>query len=142
MPEELLERIHAELRERVESNRRAVEGYQRLERALAALDAAQTNDSARPRGEARREKAGGGSGRARRRRAPRGRNRARVLAVVAERPGVSAAELAQASGVQKDVLYGLLGRLVRSGELQKEELPGGVRGYVLAEGSRTEDSVR
>jgi hypothetical protein len=142
MPEELLERIQAELRERVERNRRAVEGYRRLERALAALDAVQTSDSARPREEARSIGRGGGSGHARRRRAPRGRNRARVLAVVAERPGVSAAELAQASGVQKDVLYGLLGRLVRPGELQKEELPGGVRGYVLAEGSRTEDSVR
>ena len=38
MPEELLDRIQAELRQRVKSSRRGLEEYQRLERALAALE--------------------------------------------------------------------------------------------------------
>ncbi len=142
MPEELLERIHAELRDRVETSRGAVEEYRRLERALAALDAVQASDRPRPRREARSSKRGGGSVPAPRRRAPRGQNRERVLAVVAERPGASAAELSKASGIRRGVLYELLGRLVRSGDLRKEKLPGGVAGYVLAEGSRTGEDAQ
>jgi hypothetical protein len=55
-----------------------------------------------------------------------------VLAVVRERPGVTAGELAAASGVSGGTLYGLLRRLVEQGELAKRELPRGQTGYTLA----------
>jgi hypothetical protein len=64
-------------------------------------------------------------------RAPRGANRAAVLAVVRERPGVSASELAAASGVTGGTLYALLRRLTDQGELAKRELPGGQTGYAI-----------
>ena len=65
-------------------------------------------------------------------RAPRGANREAVLAVVRERPGVTASELAAASGVTGGTLYSLLRRLTEQGELTKRELPGGQTGYALA----------
>jgi len=55
-----------------------------------------------------------------------------VLAVVRERPGVTASELAAASGVTGDPLYALLRRLATQGELAKRQLPGGQSGYALA----------
>ena len=67
-----------------------------------------------------------------RRRAARGANREAVLAVVRERPGVTARELATASGVTGGTLYALLRRLAEHGELAKRELPGGQTGYALA----------
>ena len=67
-------------------------------------------------------------------RAPRGANREAVLAVVRDRPGVTASELAAASGVTGGTLYGLLRRLADQGELAKRELPGGQTGYALASG--------
>jgi len=57
-----------------------------------------------------------------------------VLAVVRERPGVTASELAAASGVTGGTLYALLRRLADQGELAKRELPGGQTGYALATG--------
>src|SRR4051812_40988237 len=67
-----------------------------------------------------------------RRRAARGANREAVLAVVRERPGVTARELATASGVSGGTLYALLRRLAGQGELAKRELPGGQTGYAPA----------
>ena len=67
-----------------------------------------------------------------RRRAARGANREAVLAVVRERPGVTARELATASGVTDGTLYALLRRLAEQGELAKRESPGGQTGYALA----------
>jgi hypothetical protein len=55
-----------------------------------------------------------------------------VLAAVGARPGATPAEIARASGVRGAVLYNLLTRLVGSGELEKEELPGGGTGYARA----------
>ena len=72
-----------------------------------------------------------------RERAARGANREAVLAVVRERPGVTARELATASGVSGGTLYVLLRRLTRQGELAKRELPGGQTGYALAAGDAT-----
>ena len=66
-------------------------------------------------------------------RAPRGANREAVLAVVRERPGVTAREVAAASGVTGGTLYSLLARLTARGELAKRDLPGGQTGYALAD---------
>src|SRR5215216_4621960 len=80
-----------------------------------------------------REAAGArGTPRPARARAPRGANREAVLAVIRERPGVTASELAAASGVSGGTLYSLLRRLIEQGELAKRELPGGQMGYTLA----------
>jgi sugar-specific transcriptional regulator TrmB len=111
---ELLDRIQAEIRERLASNRAAVQEYERLEAALAALGA----PAARPR-------------RAAQPRAARGANRDAVLRALEERPGASASELASSSGVNRTALYGVLNRLIEGGEVAKEELPGGATGYKL-----------
>ena len=65
-------------------------------------------------------------------RAPRGANRAAVLAVIGERPGVSARELAAASGVSRGTLYALLRTLTEHGEVAAQPLPSGHTGYTLA----------
>jgi IclR helix-turn-helix domain len=67
-----------------------------------------------------------------RKRAPRGANREAVLSVVGERPGVTARELAAASGVTGGTLYSLLRTLTQQGALEKRALPGGPTGYVVA----------
>lgn len=130
MPDDLLDRIRTELEQRLEETRAARDEYARLERAKAALDAAEADrsepsmtPSARSRSRAQTSRPS--------RRAPRGQNRERVLAAVRERPGASAAEIASASGVDRPVLYGLLAKLVRTNELRKEQLPDGRAGYSL-----------
>jgi DNA-binding IclR family transcriptional regulator len=55
-----------------------------------------------------------------------------VLGVIGERPGVTARELAAASGVTGGTLYSLLRTLTEQGALEKRELPGGQTGYVVA----------
>jgi hypothetical protein len=74
-------------------------------------------------------------------RAPRGANREAVLAVVRERPGVTASELAVASGVTGGTLYSLLRRLTEHGELDKRALPGGQVGYRLGGGGTARTQV-
>ena len=129
MPD-LLERIQAKIRDRLDASREAVREYERLRAALEALDGAarpasrgdrsQATPVARSR--ARRRAKSGGS----RKRAPRGANREAVLQVVGERPGITTSELAAASGVAKPTLYTLLSSLTK---LQRQELPGGQSGY-------------
>jgi DNA invertase Pin-like site-specific DNA recombinase len=75
---------------------------------------------------------GGRRGADARGRAPRGANRAAVLRVIGERPGVSARELATASGVGGGTLYALLRTLTEHGEIEKQQLPSGYVGYTLA----------
>src|SRR3954471_22703131 len=98
---DLLDRVRAEIRDRLELTRSAVEEYEQLEAALAALEAAAEPSSASaPR--ARRPRAHRGGSRPHhtpRKRAPRGANRAALLRAVGERPDASAGELARVSGV-------------------------------------------
>jgi hypothetical protein len=117
---EILDRIHAEIRERLAASRSAAQEYERLEAALAALGG---GGRAKPAPARRRRPAQA--------RAPRGANREAVLRVLEERPGASASELAAASGVGRTALYPLLSRLAERGEVVKEELPGGATGYRL-----------
>jgi hypothetical protein len=79
----------------------------------------------------------GRRGAAARGRAPRGANRAAVLAVIGERPGVSARELAAASGVGGGTLYALLRTLAERREIEKQRLPSGHTGYTLATAATT-----
>ena len=105
--------------------RRATGSRKPTARARSAATA-EGRSAAKPGGRAR---AGARPARAR---APRGANREAVLAVVRERPGVTARELAAASGVTGGTLYALLRRLTAQGELAKRDLPGGQTGYALA----------
>jgi Fic family protein len=137
MPD-LLDRVTTEIRARLEASRAAVAEYERLEAALRALDGG--GGSAATSGLTRREDDALPGQRtttrrgSTRKRAPRGANREAVLRVVSERPGVTAAELAAASGVERNTLYALLATLTKRGELERHELPGGKTGYALARG--------
>ena len=138
MAEQLLDRIHAQVRARVRELEPAVREAEQLEAALAALDGL-TVPGPTPRASApaaaapsRRPRAGSGHrARGPEKRAPRGANRAAVLGVLAERSGVSASELSGAAGVARPVLYALLKTLEQQGEVAKEQLPGGTAGYRL-----------
>lgn len=136
---DLLDRIVAEMRDRLEASRAAVAEYERLEAALRALDG--TEESAAPQSLRRRRRRGTATSSrtaqrvTTRRRAPRGANREAVLRVVQERPGVTTADLSAASGVERNTLYALLSTLTKRGELEKVDAPGGKTGYALTSGS-------
>jgi hypothetical protein len=135
MPD-LLDRIQSEIRERLAASRDAVEEYQRLQAALAALSETDDGDGRRAPRRARATSAP-----ASRPRAARGANRDAVLRALADRPGASAGELAAASGVSKPVLYNLLRTLSQRGELNRQELPGGGTGYALASSEPAAESA-
>lgn len=138
MAEPLLDRIHSEIRARVRELRPAVVEYEQLQAADAALaglvtaqpsagraDAARSTGAAAPRPSSRPRRSTG-------ERAPRSANRAAILRVLEERPGVSAADLTSASGVDRTVLHDLLRALEQRGEVAEDQLPGGETGYRLA----------
>lgn len=136
---DLLDRIRKELTTRVNELRPLHEEHARLEMALRALNEAGTSGSRAansPQGNGRR-RAGQKKTPAKphsansRKRTPRGANREAVLRALHDRPGVSSAELAAVSGVERNTLYALLTRLVIEGELEKQALPSGRNGYAL-----------
>jgi hypothetical protein len=144
MPEPLLDQIRSQIHARIRELEPAAREYARLDAALTALGGAQTTPNAKPRPTTKRRTSTGRriarspAGRPKRsQRAPRGANRAAALGVLAERPGVSASELSNASGVGRQVLYGLLKRLEDSGEIIKEPRPGGTAGYRVASATDT-----
>jgi CRP-like cAMP-binding protein len=127
MAEEVLDRILREIRERKREARAAYEELQRLECALAALD-----ESARG-GDPRRSKQRR-SGRARSRgragkHARRGANRELILVAVRERPGSTAREIADATGIARATVASTLTRLASNGTLARRELDGGGVGF-------------
>jgi DNA-binding transcriptional ArsR family regulator len=131
MPDELLTRILAEVRERKAAAQAAYDESRRLEAALAALDRQEgAGTSAAPRrsrGSARRPAATRS-----RRRAPRGENRRRILALVEERPGVTAGEVAQSSGIARPTVASTLAKLAADGAVERVQQPGGGVGFRLA----------
>jgi DNA-binding MarR family transcriptional regulator len=60
-------------------------------------------------------------------------NRARVLATIGERPGISKADLKEAAGLTSAGVAQNLRRLLDRGEIRKEPLPSGQGGYRLVE---------
>jgi hypothetical protein len=127
MAEELLERIIRELRERKEAARAAYEESVRLQAALDALGGTGAG--------------GGGAatvtavapapapGAAPARRTARGENRRRILAVVEERAGASAGEVAQVTGIARPTVASTLGKLAGDGEVVRVERPAGGVGF-------------
>ena len=126
MAEDLLERVLREIRERKQAAQSAVEESARLEAALAAL----THDvrgpgadaTVTPSRRARRSPQ-------RRKRAAPGANRDAILALVRERPGASAGEIAQATGIPRSTVSPTLARLVEGGAIERSQLPGGGIGF-------------
>jgi DNA-binding transcriptional ArsR family regulator len=127
MAGDLLGAIRRELDQRLAELAPFVMEFDRLTSARATLAAdgggPETAQGRRPRASSRR---GPGSQPAKRRgnnsrsRAPRGQNRQKILAVVGERPGVSAAEVAAASGVARPTVYTTVSKLKKEGVLVVE----------------------
>ena len=137
---DLLDQIRTDMSARLTELRPLVEEHRRLEAALLALGdvASKVPGSAAPEPQSSPAPRSGRSPTGRtsrpskpRKRAPRGANRQAVLRAVQERPGSTSAELAAASGVEPNTLYGLLSRLVKDGTLQTSKLPTGRTVYAL-----------
>jgi Winged helix-turn-helix DNA-binding len=52
------------------------------------------------------------------RRAPQGANKRRILAVICQHPGITAAEVARVTGLKRTVVASTMARLKRNGELE------------------------
>jgi DNA-binding transcriptional ArsR family regulator len=126
MPDQLLDRILAEIRDRLDASRAAYEESQRLEAALSALGSGRAPEPSRPRATSRRASRSRARSSAR---APHGENLRRIRAFVAERPGATAGEIAAATGIARPTVASTLGKLARAGELEKTTLPSRAVGY-------------
>jgi DNA-binding MarR family transcriptional regulator len=130
MAEQLLDRVLREIRERRRAAEAAYDESGRLEQALAALGPPRrTRAAADDISDQRR------SG-PRRPRAATGANRSAVLALIRDRPGVSAGEVAEATGIARSTVTTTLGRLVDAGEVERSELPGGRTGFSARDAQR------
>jgi hypothetical protein len=123
MADDLLSRILGELRERKEASRAAYEESQRLEAALAALDADGNVGGVRRPVARRGPRADVG------RRAAPGANRDAIVAVVGQRPGVTAGEIASVTGIARATVSSTVARLAGSGTLERFQLPAGGVGF-------------
>jgi hypothetical protein len=131
MTRDLLDRILSEIRERKHAAQAAYEETQQLERALAALDAEPPGGAGQ-----RRSKGGRPGRRAASRvvggRARRGANREAIVTAVGERPGATARELADLTGIGRATVASTASRLAAAGVLERGELPAGGVGFRLA----------
>jgi len=130
-----LDRVAEDIRQRAEQVREELAERERVYRAetqqlrdeLARLEGAlraMSQDGTAAESRARR---------ASERRAPRGENKAKIRRLVSERSGVSAAEIAHATGIASATVYSTLAKLVQADEVVKEQLPSGTVGYRLSE---------
>jgi predicted HTH transcriptional regulator len=130
---DLVGQIQRDIEKRLKELRPLIEEKEQLEAVLAAL----TNGSTAPAPAAPRVRATTrSSGRApyaagKGRRAPRGANREAILTVVRERPGVSAAEVAEITKIAKPTVHTTISQLKRKGILEPE----GSGGVKLARGA-------
>jgi hypothetical protein len=134
---DLVEETVRGIRARLKELAPVVAEYERLQAAYAALDGAGANPGVqpsvgagtreRPHKPAGRRRAGSGS------RAKRGQSKAAVLGVIAQRPGVTVAEIAQVTAIAKPLIYNTTRVGVDRGELERVALPGGHHGFKLAQ---------
>jgi DNA-binding transcriptional ArsR family regulator len=131
---DLVGQIQRDIEKRLQELRPLIEEKDQLEAVLSALsgDYVPANGGgsapARPRARAaapagRAPYAGGRS-----RRAPRGANREAILKLVGERPGISAAEVAEITNIAKPTVHTTISQLKRKGILEPE----GANGVKLA----------
>ncbi|MDO8189123.1 winged helix-turn-helix domain-containing protein [Conexibacter sp. JD483] len=124
---ELVGQIQRDIERRLRELRPLIEEKEQLEAVLAALSGdysapaanggaagrARVRTSATPTGRA--PYAGGKT-----RRAPRGANREAILKLVGERPGISAAEVAEITNIAKPTVHTTISQLKRKGILEPE----------------------
>jgi DNA-binding transcriptional ArsR family regulator len=133
---DLVGQIQRDIEKRLKELRPLIEEKDQLEAVLAALSGDYTPNGAaavvaapaRP-----RARAAAPSGRApyaggKARRAPRGANREAILKLVGERPGISAAEVAEITNIAKPTVHTTISQLKRKGILEPE----GANGVKLA----------
>lgn len=131
---DLVSQIQRDIEQRLKELRPLIEEKDQLEAVLAALNgevvprAAASAPRARARASSseRAPYAGGKS-----RRAPRGANREAILKLVGERPGISAAEVAEITNIAKPTVHTTISQLKRKGILEPE----GANGVRLAKAS-------
>jgi hypothetical protein len=122
---DFLDEKRKEIQARLKELRPAVEEYQRLEAAEAALSGfGSSSSSARATTAAtptrRRRKTSGGGGGARRGR-PRGSGTraSQAEALVRSKPGITIPELAEAMGIKQNYLYRVMPTLAEEGKVTK-----------------------
>jgi DNA-binding transcriptional ArsR family regulator len=133
---DLVGQIQRDIEKRLAELRPLIEEKEQLEAVLAALTngssaaapvAPRVRATPTPRAAAGRAPYAAGKGR----RAPRGANREAILTVVRERPGVSAAEVAEITKIAKPTVHTTISQLKRKGILEPE----GSGGVKLAKGA-------
>ena len=130
---DLVGQIQRDIEKRLQELRPLIEEKERLEAVLAALTNGSPAAPSAPRARATTPRPVGrapyaaGKGR----RAPRGANREAILSVVRERPGVSAAEVAEITKIAKPTVHTTISQLKRKGILEPE----GSGGVKLARGA-------
>jgi predicted HTH transcriptional regulator len=131
---DLVGQIQRDIEKRLQELRPLIEEKERLEAVLAALtngSAATPVSAPRPRATTTRSAARAPYAAGKGRRAPRGANREAILTVVRERPGVSAAEVAEITKIAKPTVHTTISQLKRKGILEPE----GSGGVKLARGA-------
>lgn len=130
---DLVGQIQRDIEKRLQELRPLIEEKERLEAVLAALKngSAATPSAPRPRATTTRVAGRAPYAAGRGRRAPRGANREAILTVVRERPGVSAAEVAEITRIAKPTVHTTISQLKRKGILEPE----GSGGVKLARGA-------
>jgi Winged helix-turn-helix DNA-binding len=107
----------ADIRHNAEERLRELQPYldeaDQLRRVIEAIDAAEPAPSAVPAPPALKAAPGVDGGRA-----PQGANKRRILALVIERPGITAADVARSTGLKRTVVASTMSRLKRTGELE------------------------
>jgi len=133
---DLVAQIQRDIEKRLKELRPLIEEKDQLEAVLAALNgesvpngATASVSRARPRSAASPARAPYAGGKSRR--APRGANREAILKIVGERPGISAAEVAEITNIAKPTVHTTISQLKRKGILEPE----GANGVRLAEAS-------
>jgi Winged helix-turn-helix DNA-binding len=107
----------ADIRHNAEERLRELQPYldeaDQLRRVIEAIDAAEPAPSPVPaRPPLKAAPAVDGA------RAPQGANKRRILALVIERPGITAADVARSTGLKRTVVASTMSRLKRTGELE------------------------
>ena len=133
MPEQLLDRIRREGAHRAQgtSARGVWRKLRHLEAALAALEA-RGAPGAQPTRKPQRRHAPA--------RAPRGEYTTKLLTAVADRPGATAAQLAQVTGISRTTVASTLAKLVADGRLERVPLPARGVGFKQVTGSTASDT--
>ena len=121
--EDLLDRILAEIRERKRAARSRLPGSAAVGAGAGGTRSRVAGQRRRPRAlEAGSVRSPAGS-RAAGGRARRGANREVILAAVRERPGATAREIADATGIARTTVASTVTRLAANGVLERSELP-------------------